>query len=51
MDLSALVTSAMVALGLAALAGSLAQYMGALTLRPQPMRRIRKGGAVVVHTR
>jgi hypothetical protein len=47
MDISALVANAAIALGLAALVGSVAQCLGALTrAEPTPVR-LRRGGAIL----
>jgi len=47
MDTSALVANAAIALGLAALIGSVAQCLGALTTREAAPVRLRPGGAIL----
>jgi len=47
MDISALVANAAIALGLAALVGSVAQCLGALTTREPAPVRLRPGGAIL----
>jgi hypothetical protein len=47
MDFSALVSNVAIAIGLAALVGSLAQCLGALTARSAAPIRLRPGGAIL----